>query len=284
MVHAVSCEVCSGALVALELRGGGRLAQCSKCGHLLRDLASAPAEHRDHAYGGEPTLDRARLALTYRSLTSGPAPRRVFEIGYGRGELLRRFLDDGAQVGGVDPDQLQVDVDPSVRERGQLHAGTAEELNPAGVAADLVYGIHVLEHVDDPLRTLAVSRELLAPGGAVQFFTPAGDSLPLQWFGSSWWMLEDPTHVRFFTAESLRRAAEAAGLVDVRITRPALDSLMTEGASLLRRLSPRPSPRGVLSTRPGLLSAVATTPVAAVARLGAPRLRPTLHLHARRPG
>lgn len=279
-----ACEVCRGPLEPRPLRGGGALLRCTRCGHLHRDLAAAPAGHRDHAYGGEATLDRARLTLTYRSLTRGLAPTRVFEIGYGRGELLRRFLDAGARVGGVDPDQLQVGVDPAVRDRGELHAGFAEELPDTGFAADLVYGIHVLEHVTDPLRTLAVARDLAAPGGAVRFLTPAGDSYPLDWFGSAWWMLEDPTHVRFFTAESLRRAAQAAGLVDVLITRPPLDSLMTEGASLVRRLSGRPRPGGVLSSRPGLAAALATTPVAAAARLGAPRLRPTLQLHARRRG
>ncbi|NNG41181.1 class I SAM-dependent methyltransferase [Flexivirga sp. ID2601S] len=278
-----SCEICGGPTAAFVLRGGATLHRCARCGHLLRDLDAAPAGHRDHAYGGEPTLDRWRLALTYRLLASGPAPRSVFEIGYGTGSMLRRFLDAGAAVAGADPDQLELAVDPEVRRRGDLHATGVEQVDTDRVRADLVYGIHVLEHVTDPLRTLQVAADLLEPGGTAQFLTPAGDSDGLRLYGQAWWMLEDPTHVRFFTAESLRRAATSVGLVDVRITRPALDSLTTDVGSLTRMLRPRPRPHGVLGERPVLFAGMASAPLVLAARAARPALRPTLHLTARKP-
>jgi SAM-dependent methyltransferase len=278
-----TCEVCGGATGRLLLRGGDTLARCADCGHLTRDLADAPADHRDHAYGGEPTLDAWRLALTHRLLTRNRTPpRSVFEIGYGSGALLRRFLDAGATVAGTDPDQLEVAVDPLVRERGDLHTAPIEELTSAGDPVDLVYGIHVLEHVLDPMRTLQHAADLLAPGGIVQFLTPAGDSDGLRTYGRAWWMLEDPTHVRFFTAESLRRAAVSVGLTDVRVTRPALDSLVTDVASLTRLIRPRPRPHGVLAQRSVLAAGVATAPLVLAARAARPASRPTLHLTARR--
>lgn len=261
------------------------LARCARCGHLTRDLTTSPAHHRDLAYGGEPTLDRIRLSLTYRELIRGRAPRSVFEIGYGSGSMLRRFLDDGAQVAGVDPDQLLVDVDPVVAGRGRLTRGTIEDHQGGDRSEryELVYGIHVLEHVVDVGAALRGSVSLLAPGGQVAFLTPAGDSRGLDQHGSAWWMLEDPTHVRFFTADSLARAGRAAGLVDVQVRRLLWDSLSVDAASWARRLRPKARPSGVLG-EPGVMgAALASLPAVMAARLLQPRYRPTLYLSGRRP-
>ena len=155
---------------------------------------------------------------------------------------------------------------------------------PAGEPpVDLVYGIHVLEHVVDPHIALRASYDLLRPGGRASFITPAGDSSGVERYGAAWWMLEDPTHVRFFSEHSLRRAAEAAGLVDIEIRRPVLDSLSADAASLVRRVRPAPRPGGVLGSRPALALAAASAPAVALARTVRPGLRTTLHLLARAP-
>jgi len=268
----------------LAIHGGEKLARCTVCGHLIRDLEAAPAYHRDHAYGGEPTLDAWRLALTYRLLTAHGVPDSVFEIGYGSGALLRRFSDAGAAISGTDPDQLEVDVDPVVRARTALQHKAIEDLPDDGERVELVYGIHVLEHVQNPLQTLEHAARLTTPGGQVRFLTPAGDSDGLRLYGRAWWMLEDPTHVRFFTAESLRRAAATVGLLDVRVTRPAMDSLVTDVASMTRRLRPRPRPHGVLAQRPVLAAGLLSAPLVLGARLARPALRPTLLLSATKAG
>ena len=281
------CEICRAPLSTYALRGGGSLALCARCGHLLRDLAASPAAHRDLAYGGEPTLDRIRLHLTYRAMVRaapGARPRSVFEVGYGSGSMLRRFLDGGASVAGADPDQLRIGVDPLVVARGTLYDGGVEDVPLDGVdRVDLVYGIHVLEHVLDPVATLANAFELARPGGVVQFLTPAGDSDGMRLYGSAWWMLEDPTHVRFFTADSLARAATAAGFADVQVRRPVLDSLTTDAASAVRRWRPAARPGGVLASRGVIAAGLVSAPLVLAGRAVRPTLRPTLHLIARRP-
>ena len=276
------CEVCGGVVRGEALRGGCVVERCERCGHLLRDLGRCPADHRDLAYGGEPTLDRIRLDLTYRELVRDGVPDRVFEIGYGAGSMLRRFHDAGAGVAGVDPDQLLLDVDPVVRAEGDLRVGGIEDADGLPGEQGLVYGIHVLEHVADPHRALTSAHDLLRPGGRASFLTPAGDSTGVDRYGASWWMLEDPTHVRFFTADSLARAAERAGFVDIEVRRLLLDSLSVDAASVARALRPRPRPGGVLGSRPVLAGAVASIPLVLGQRIVQPRSRPTLQLVARR--
>lgn len=276
------CEICAAPMAAHPL-GDSLLSRCTRCGHLVRTLAAAPAHHRDAAYGGDPALDAARLALTYRTLVADGVPASVFEVGFGTGAMLRRFLDAGVTVAGADPDQLELAVDPQVQQKGTLFSTGVEHVDPGETRVDLVYGIHVLEHVVDPLDTLRLATRLLNPGGSVHFLTPAGDWDGLRLYGDGWWMLEDPTHVRFFTEGSLRRVAEQAGLIDVDIRRPVLDSLVTDAASAVRRFRPAARPAGVLGERSTMLLAAATAPLVIGARAVRPRMRPTLHLVGRVP-
>ncbi|HEV7653767.1 MAG TPA: class I SAM-dependent methyltransferase [Mycobacteriales bacterium] len=269
-----------------------------------------------------------RLRLTERRLRAlVPHGRSVFEIGYGSGALLRRFLDAGWAVGGVDAGQLEVDVDPEVRRRGALTSGQLEDMVPAtsagadpdaaaaaesdgtdpaaaaaaesagadpdaaevGAAADggqydLVVGVHVLEHLTDPEKGLAAAYRLLRPGGTLALITPTADSAGADWFGAAWWLLEDPTHLRFFSPDSATRSLRRAGFDGVRVRRLALDNLSMEVASLRRRAQPVHRPAGVLPERGTVLSALVTAPITVTARLAHPRLRPSLELTAHRPG
>src|SRR5690242_13673981 len=171
------CEVCGAGLRDWVLRGGGVLFRCPDCAHVERDLAACPAGARDVGYGGDPGLDAARLWLTERRLRAlVPDGRSVFEIGYGSGALLRRFLDAGWSVAGVDKGQLEVGVDPEVLRSGRLDRGELEAVPTAG-EHDLVVGVHVLEHLRDPATGLAAAYRLLRPGGTLALVTPTADSL-----------------------------------------------------------------------------------------------------------
>jgi SAM-dependent methyltransferase len=280
------CEVCAGDGAPWPLRDGSTLTRCRSCGHVERDLSACPAHHRSVAYGGDPGLDRVRLALTLRTLDA-VAPvssgSRVFEIGFGAGALLRQLADRGCVVGGCDPDQLGVAVDPVVLREGDLHATGIEQLVGTIDPVDLVYGVHVIEHVTDPMAALAAAHDLLRPGGTIALLTPAADSDSLRVFSQAWWLLEDPTHVRFFSRRSAATALRRAGFEDVRVTRLATDNLTMEGASMVRLLRPVARERGVLDTAATRLFAIALSPLALLVRLVRPRMRPTLLATGRRP-
>lgn len=263
------------------LGDGGHLLECRTCGHLHRTLADAPANARSAAYGGDPQLDTIRTRLTYRWVQVDGTPKSVFEIGYGSGGLLRHFHDDGAVISGVDPHQLAVDADPVVAAHATLWSGTIEEVPDGAVEADLVVGVHVIEHVVDPATTVRKARSMLRDSGSLVLLTPAGDSWGLDRYGAAWWMLEDPTHVRFFTEHSLNRLAADAGFVDIRVDRLVLDSLSVDIASALRARRP-PGPEGALARGSVRAAALATAPLVVGLRAVSQRTRPTLRLVAQR--
>lgn len=276
----MSCEVCSVPMNPWTLRDGKTtLMVCPKCSHIDRDPKAALAHQRDVAYGGDPRLDRIRLALTTRTLRqAAPLDRgaRVFEVGFGAGAMLRGQLDRGLEIGGCDPDQLKVEVDPVVVATGDLFACGIEQVPAEVKPANLVYGIHVVEHVEDIHSLAKAAFDLLPVGGRVLFMTPAADSASLRVFSDAWWLLEDPTHVRFFSAASIRRLLTDSGFVDVRVQRSLTDNLTMEGASLLRQLRPKDRPAGVLASRFARLFAIAVAPAALLLRALWPNWRPTL--------
>ena len=257
-----------------------------RCGHLHRDLALCDAHARTHPWGGRQSFDTLRLGLTYRQVRKGlpteQAPR-VLELGFGTGGLLRRFLDDGAEVAGVDRDLLDLAVDPLVRERGDLLVGRIEDMDPGDGRFDLVYGIHVVEHLDDPKQAFARALQALRPGGRLFLMTPDGTSLGLAVFGGAWWNLEDPTHVRFFTPTSLRLALETAGFTDVRVERARWDSVTIEPSSLLRAVVRRSEEHGILGRGWPRAAVLALTPAAVLARAAVPGLAATMRVTATRP-
>ncbi len=78
---------------------------------------------------------------------------------------------------------------------------------------DLIVSTEVFEHLDDPLRTLWHLSEHLVPGGYLALqtqFLPAGHEAFLDWYYRL-----DPTHIGFFTPDTLEVMARACGMLYV---------------------------------------------------------------------
>lgn len=170
----------------------------------------------------EPHLEKARGGLSYalRHLAwrsdrgcdateawwraaLGEPPGEILEIGCGNGFTLARLQSFGHRVVGVEPDEA---ARLRASERGlEIHPGTAETLPPAidGRSFDAVLLMHVLEHCLDPARALANARALLRPGGRLIVEVPNNACLGASFFGETWYWLDVPRHLNFFTARSL---------------------------------------------------------------------------------
>ncbi|MGH2557084.1 MAG: class I SAM-dependent methyltransferase [Actinomycetota bacterium] len=279
-----ACEACG--VETRDWRVGPTcvLHRCPSCGHVERDLEECGKSARGHPWGGSGVLDRIRSTLALRSidrLLQSRASLRVLEIGFGEGMVLSGLMDRGHDVSGIDPGVLERDLPPSLRRRATIHAQPAEEVELPERSFDLIYGIHVVEHLRDPALVLRACHQALRPGGILYLMTPDAASDGLRLFGERWWNLEDPTHVRFFSPRSISIMLSRAGFRRARIRTPILDGLSIEISSLIRTIRPRPNEHGVLGSRAVLPLYVLLAPVALAARALWPRLSPSMEVVAR---
>lgn len=174
-------------------------------------------------------MDRLRQYLAYRAdggaeLTEewivknlGRQSLCVCELGCGNGDLLKKLSNLGHNVVGVEPDPAARKV---VTEQGlRVFNGTAESL-PQEVEAkafDVVIMSHVLEHCNDPVQAVRNASSLVVKGGMLVIETPNNSAIGLRKAGITWFWLDVPRHLNFFTVQSLKKICEDQGLKIDRI-------------------------------------------------------------------
>lgn len=277
-----ACEVCgSGGLFADNVCD--QLLWCPRCQHAVR--VSFGSSARVDEFGGSAARDELRLRLTYqrirRRLSAYGQISTVFDVGFGGGQLLRRFFDDGAEVAGCEFEGNARDLDEQVERFAKIHWGSLETVDVTE-PFDLVLAVHVVEHLPDVRTSMQQLAQLVKPGGCLFIVTPTAECIGYRRFGSDWWMLEDPTHVRFFSETSLSQALDDVDLQGT-IYRPWLDSLGSDGASMARRAI---SSQGMSSIEQplGKLLSMAAGPLAVAKRGVSVDQRPVIETLARKSG
>ena len=70
---------------------------------------------------------------------------------------------------------------------------------------DIINMHHVIEHIDNPLKTMKEIKKILKPNGKLIIATPDFDSGAARLFGSKYRLLHDKTHISLFSNESMHR-------------------------------------------------------------------------------
>lgn len=210
--------------------GSFDLLACGECGHKFLDCSFGDAELEElySRYYPRAALSSAsyrphRQVNGFLSWLNGerrsayrhvPAGVRVLDIGCGFCETLGYHEARGCEAYGVEAD---VNVQAVAKEQGfKVHQGVFDpSLYPAGYF-DCVTMDQVIEHVSDPLATLAGIAMVLKPGGRAILSTPDAAGWGGRLFGRRWINWHAPYHQHFFSARSMARAAEASGLRLIR--------------------------------------------------------------------
>lgn len=139
---------------------------------------------------------------------------RLLEIGFGRGETLKRLQSLGWNTVGVDFDPSAV---ANARAKGlDVHLGDVASQGFAANMFDAVVSSHVIEHVSNPLALMRECNRVLKPGGKLVVLTPNINSLGHRIFRTNWRGLEPPRHLHLFSTNALRKIAHDTGFVKVQ--------------------------------------------------------------------
>lgn len=184
---------------------------CRRCGLAVRRTTPAAQEALfdgryelyAHAPGG--AFERSRQAQ-YASWIAGLVdrpPARVLDVGCGNGSLLTALaaIWPRAELLGCDASARSVAYGAAAGLR--LWHGTSATLD-AGIQADLVLAVNVIEHTADPVQFLGDLRRASAPGAMVIIICPDGSSPGVE--------LLIADHLFSFTPRHLRGLLARVGL------------------------------------------------------------------------
>jgi SAM-dependent methyltransferase len=197
------------------------LVRCPTCGHRQTEpmptdavLESASSDDYVQEQSGQRETARRTLVKIERHLlpdpqNGGARRRQLLDLGCWVGFLLAEARERGWEPVGVEPSQFasayardQLDLD--VRTGDLLSAPLPLHHYDAIVMGD------VIEHLPRPGEALDRLAELLRPGGVAWMALPDAGSLVARGLGKRWWSVI-PTHVQFFTRDSIRTLLEARG-------------------------------------------------------------------------
>ncbi len=219
-----ACRLCATAAPRWADRGDLALYRCAGCGFVSgRPARALGAEHYAgyyHAALLEAPPPVARydewLSRAEREVGRG----RLLELGAGSGAFARVALRRGWQVDATEVSTSGLDV---LRTSGaRVFAGDLAQAAYLDEAFDCAVALEVLEHLEQPARTLAELRRVLRPGGLLLLTTPSFAGLSRRGLGLRWRVI-DPEHLGYFTVRTLRQALRAAGFAGVRVRSRGLD-------------------------------------------------------------
>lgn len=151
-----------------------------------------------------------KLLSTKSTGFRNPTRGRLLDIGCGNGEFLQVASEHGWLVSGTELSPSAVCSAARVV-GGQIYGGDIEALNLKGEQFDLITMYHVIEHLLDPVATLAELRRLLKKGGWLFVETPNIHGLGARIKGKAWSSICPPEHIVYFNQRSLRHCLSEAG-------------------------------------------------------------------------
>lgn len=229
------CVACGGSDFEPHLRVGGEagpqglipttdrygtaladIVRCRRCGHM--QLSRMPSEAElGEAYGEAESMDyveeeegqRATARAVLDVIEAHAGPGRILDLGCWVGFFLDEARKRGWEAVGVEPSEF---ASAYAREKLGLDVRTANLLEaelPTG-SFDAVFMGDVIEHLPEADLAIARSAELLSPGGILAMALPDAGSRLARLMGRRWWSVI-PTHVHYFTRQSMRTMLERRG-------------------------------------------------------------------------
>jgi methionine biosynthesis protein MetW len=169
--------------------------------------------------------NKTSLALWHQEVLNTLRPldkdQQLLEVGCGNGRLLARIAELGFDALGIDFSSEAVDL---CKKKGlsarkiDISSGLSYD-----VRFDICVSVEVIEHVFDPYQFLAQINEALEPAGTAIITTPNFGYYKWRWQylrGKSPSQIQNPFHLRFFTAAYLEKIVQRQGFEVLKMYSP----------------------------------------------------------------
>ena len=236
MQHAKPCPLCGDGVRVTRPRsapGASELLRCRGCGlaYWAGSWDADQVKEHYHGYYGDgsigydPLTGRRYHALLERVERLRP-PGRVLDVGCGAGHFLAVAETRGWEAVGLEVSRSALDALRQVQRERHLAFSIVEgPLAQAGFPErhfDAVTLFEVLEHLDDPMDTLAEVHRLLKDGGLLYLTTPNFDSLSRRLLGRRWRVIAQE-HRCLFTTRAIITGLNRLGFRAVSVGTKNID-------------------------------------------------------------
>ncbi|MFH1479372.1 MAG: methyltransferase domain-containing protein, partial [Candidatus Omnitrophota bacterium] len=199
-----------------------RLVKCQKCSLIY---ASPKPPHKDIVYGYTNMVDDAYLKeekghrLSARSILKTferyRKRGRLLDIGCATGFLLDEARKKGWQVYGVELSKWAVDFSRNHLGIGTILQCSFEDAGYPDNFFDVIVMKDIIEHLEDPRKTLIGIRKKLKVNGILCVNTPNVDSLISKILKAKWWGIKH-SHLYYFTRNTLYKMLDKSGLIPLK--------------------------------------------------------------------
>ncbi len=248
------CIVCDGGVWAPRFE---ILLECRACGFVraAEDISPEAVREiygRSYFFGdeyadylGETRSHLKNFARRWQMMQqAGGRPQSVFEIGSAYGLWLRLVTEHGVRAAGVDVNEEAVSHAREVLEQEASSADFLDlEITPGEFQTFVMWD--TIEHLVRPDLFVARIADLLPAGGWLYVTTGDVGSRNARRRGRNWRMIHPPTHLQYFSRDTLSRFLERYGF-EVRQARSlpvfrslggTLANLEVLGQGIVRRLA-----------------------------------------------
>jgi len=244
------CPLCGEGPTRIPFAGLPALEECPSCRLMLRtdrlEFSNPNIAYEEEQASVARLLSQEKNRGPYydnwadriERMIAPPGP--LLEIGVGAGGLLRRLIERGWEVEGVESSPALFEADrESIGSRGIFHhvrledAGERLSLGPYRA----IVAIDVLEHLPDLTLLPSIAHDLLQPNGVLVLQTPNARALRRFLQREKWEQLAPGEHYVFHSNRSLRLLLEKTGYADIAIE--TTSGTATDG--FLRRVAMAPT-------------------------------------------
>ena len=232
----ITCPVCNRTATFYCRKDGATYYRSPDCGLIFQhplpqvddminyaqeEYASGVYKEYVHARELKYETFRRRLPRIQASLLDQSNKRngRLLDVGCSCGYFLDVALGAGFDASGIEFSSEAIsaaspDAKPRITQ-GDINTMSRDQTE----SFDVVTAFDIIEHTDAPLNFLQNLKSMLKPGGVIALTSPDTGHFLRPMMGSRWPMLQALQHTHLFSKNSLRRALDAAGFIDIAITR-----------------------------------------------------------------